>query len=148
MAHGVQMTSEFGILLGTAPAVIARESKQLHGDSGRYKTHLDGFPSTVRIVRRRHAWEGQPLELMGWMRRRGRLELILILPDGSHLMVPAAWTDLQAAGEPIEAGTLGSLEDLLAMRRVLEPLLERVVDRAVCDWNWPRVRRLQWRCGS
>ena len=61
------------------------------------------------------------------MRRRGRLELIVVLPDGSHLMVPAAWTDLEApAGLPV-AGTLGSLDDLLAARRILEPLLERVV---------------------
>jgi hypothetical protein len=65
---------------------------------------------------------------MGWMRRRGRLELILVLPDGSHLMVPAAWTDLKGSPEPpLEAGTLGTLGDLLAARRVLEPLLERVV---------------------
>ena len=61
------------------------------------------------------------------MRRRGRLELILVLPDGSTLMVPAAWTDLQSALEPVEAGTLASLADLLSARRVLEPLLERVV---------------------
>jgi hypothetical protein len=64
---------------------------------------------------------------MGWMHRRGRLELILILPDGSHLMVPAAWTDLQATPAPSGTGTLCSIEDLLATRRVLEPLLERVV---------------------
>ena len=57
------------------------------------------------------------------MRRRGRLELIVVLPDGSHLMLPAVWTDLRApAGEPV-AGTLGSLEDLLAARRVLDGLL-------------------------
>ena len=61
------------------------------------------------------------------MRRGGRLELILVLPDGSHLMVPAGWTDLQAAPGPAEAGTLGSLDDLLAARRMLEPVLERVV---------------------
>ena len=40
------------------------------------------------------------------MRRRGRLELILVLPDGSTLLVPAVWTDLQARPEPVEAGTL------------------------------------------
>ena len=61
------------------------------------------------------------------MCRRGRLELILVLPDGSHLMVPAAWTDLQSTPGPAGAGTLGSLDDLLAARRILEPLLERVV---------------------
>src|SRR6516165_5571278 len=81
----------------------------------------------VRIVRSRHAWEGQPLELRGWMRRRGRLELILVLPDGSTLLVPAGWTDLQAGPRPAEAGTLASLGELLAARRILEPLLERVV---------------------
>jgi hypothetical protein len=79
------------------------------------------------MVRRRHAWEGYSLELMGWMRRRGRLELIVVLPDGSHLMVPAVWTDLEGPAGPATAGTLGSLSDLLAARRVLEPLLARVV---------------------
>jgi hypothetical protein len=66
---------------------------------------------------------------MGWMHRRGRLELILVLPDGSHLMVPAAWTDLRATPDQVEAGTgtLGSLDDLLAARRILEPVLERLV---------------------
>ena len=41
------------------------------------------------------------------MRRRGRLELILVLPDGSHLMVPAAWTDLQATPEAAGGGDAG-----------------------------------------
>ena len=71
---------------------------------------------------------GLSLALMGWMRRQGRLELIVVLPDGSRLMLPAAWTDLEApVGPPQSDGTLGSLQDLLAMRRVLEPLCERVV---------------------
>ena len=56
------------------------------------------------------------------MRRRGRLELILVLPDGSTLLVPAAWTDLQPARVPAEAGTLASLGDLLAARRVVDRL--------------------------
>jgi hypothetical protein len=81
----------------------------------------------VRIVRARHPWEGRPLELRGWMHRRGRLELILVLPDDTTLLVPAAWTDLQSAPEAAEAGTLASLDDLLAARRILEPLLERAV---------------------
>ncbi len=57
------------------------------------------------------------------MHRHGRLELIVVLPDGSHLMVPAAWTDLPAAAERPPAGTLGSLDDLFAARRVLDGLL-------------------------
>ena len=84
----------------------------------------------VRVVRARHPWEGESLALMGWMRRRGVLELILVLPDGSHLMVPAAWTDLQApAGELDRAGTLGSLDDLLAARRVVDGLLRAGADQ-------------------
>jgi hypothetical protein len=61
------------------------------------------------------------------MRRRGRLELILVLPDDTALLVPAAWTDLQSAPEPAEARTLASLGDLLATGRALEPVLERAV---------------------
>ena len=93
----------------------------------RHTAHLDGFPAMVRIVRRRHPLEGRSFELRGWMRRRGRLELILVLADGSTLLVPAVWTDLQGSVVSGEAGIVGSLEDLLAARRVLEPLLERVV---------------------
>ena len=50
-----------------------------------------------------------------------------MLPDGRTLLVPAAWTALQSAPEVAGAGTLASLDDLLAARRVLEPLLDRVV---------------------
>jgi hypothetical protein len=57
------------------------------------------------------------------MQRRGRLELIVVLPDGSTLLVPAAWTDLQSAPEPVEGGMLGSLDELLGARRVVDGLL-------------------------
>ena len=89
----------------------------------RHTTHLDGFPPTVRIVRARHALEGRSLELAGWMRRRRQLELIVVLQDGSTLLVPAKWTDLEGHAEPVAAGTLGSLDDLLAARRVLDRVL-------------------------
>jgi hypothetical protein len=65
---------------------------------------------------------GGPLARVdGWMRRPARLELILMLSDGSHLMVPAAWTDLRATTGPAEVGTVGPLDDLLSARRVLDP---------------------------
>ena len=108
---------------GSGSSTSCRSSRR----KTRHTAHLDGFPATVRIVRRAHAWEGRSLELRGWMRRRGRLELILVLPDGSTLLVPAGWTDLQARPEPVEAGMLASLDDLLAVLRILEPLLERAV---------------------
>jgi hypothetical protein len=71
--------------------------------------------------------EGRWLELIGWMRRGGRLELILELPDGSRSLIPAAWTNLEPSRAAGRVGTLGSLDDLLAAARVLAPLLERVV---------------------
>jgi hypothetical protein len=95
----------------------------------RHTAHLDGFPATVRIVRPRHPLEGRSLGLAGWMRRRRQLELILVLADGSTLLVPAAWTDLEGHAGPPAAGTLGSLEDLVAARRVLD----RVVRAALAD---------------
>jgi len=64
------------------------------------------------------------------MRRHGRLELIVVLPDGSRVFVPAAWTDLggEGGGGTPAAGTLGSLADLEAARRVLDRLLEACVE--------------------
>ena len=48
------------------------------------------------------------------MRRHGVLELLLVLPDGSKSLVPAAWTDADppAADGVASAVTLGSLSDL------------------------------------
>ena len=37
------------------------------------------------------------LEVFGKIRRRGRLYLVLVLPDGSRSHVPAEWTDFAAA---------------------------------------------------
>ena len=82
----------------------------------------------MRILRARHAFEGVSLALVGWMRRRGRLELLLVLPDGSRAWVPAAWTDLEGGAAPRAAGELGSLADLEAARRVLDRLLRGLGD--------------------
>ena len=49
------------------------------------------------------------------MRRHGVLELLLVLPDGSKSLVPAAWTDIDqsAVVDEQSMATLGSLSDLL-----------------------------------
>ena len=49
------------------------------------------------------------------MRRHGVLELLLVLPDGSKSLVPAAWTDADQSAVDGEqsAATLGALSDLL-----------------------------------
>jgi hypothetical protein len=87
--------------------------------------------TSVTIIRPRHPLEGRALRMLGSLRRHGRLELLLVLPDGSKSLVPAAWTDLEdndvekAAGM---AATLGSLEDLLAASRLVSALSARVAD--------------------
>jgi len=59
--------------------------------------------------------------------------LILILPDGSKSMIPANWTDLASEAQPQKslpaqtAETLGSLQDLLHARAVVDALLSRIV---------------------
>lgn len=79
---------------------------------------------TVRVTRGRHPLQGCVLPVLGRMRRHGRLELLLVLPDGSKSLLPAEWTDCGEAadagtgeGEPV-AATVGSLADLLHARAV------------------------------
>jgi hypothetical protein len=60
-----------------------------------FDTHLDGFPSKVRILRERHPLQGQSLEVLGWAQRNESLHLTLVLPDGTRSFIPAQWTDLE-----------------------------------------------------
>jgi len=64
------------------------------------------------------------------MHRKGRLLLVLILPDGSKSLIPADWTDLASPSPsiatPAATTTLGSLEDLLHARALVDALLARL----------------------
>jgi hypothetical protein len=67
------------------------------------------LPSTVQMTRPRHPLQGKLLPVLGGMRRHGAVELLLVLPDGSKSLIPAAWTDAEpsgAVGEGVVA-TLG-----------------------------------------
>jgi len=83
----------------------------------------------VFVRREHHPLLGKQLLVYGWMRRHGRLDLILVLPDGSKSLVPASWTDLdpQIAGrpEPEPSGGLASVSQLLRARAVVDALLAR-----------------------
>jgi hypothetical protein len=46
----------------------------------------------VRVTRSRDALEGQILPVTGRLRRHGRLELLVVLPDGTGRLIPQAWT--------------------------------------------------------
>jgi len=58
--------------------------------------------------------------------------LVLILPDGSKSMIPVEWTDFAIPAQPKQAPsahttpTLGSLEDLLHARAIVDALLSRL----------------------
>ena len=77
----------------------------------------------MRVIRRRHPFEGRVLPVLGGMRRRGVLELLVVLPDGSKALMPAGWTDRSATEGVPAAGTLGSLADLLHAVAVVAALL-------------------------
>ena len=80
---------------------------------------MTGLPGTAVITRPRHPLAGRELRVLGGMRRHGRLELLLVLPDGSKRLIPAEWTSQHGGGGAGQdgggnAGTLGSVADLLA----------------------------------
>ena len=45
------------------------------------------------VTRPRHPLAGRRLQVIGAMRRLGRDELLVVLPDGSKTLMPAVWTD-------------------------------------------------------
>jgi hypothetical protein len=83
----------------------------------------------VCIRREHHPLCGRSLAVYGWTHRHGRLELILVLPDGSKSMVPADWTDLAEEIDPGSnaevSGDLASADQLLHVRAVVDALLAR-----------------------
>ena len=66
------------------------------------------------------------------MRRHGVLELLLVLPDGSKSLIPAAWTDAASVRWTVTpaVATLGSLADLL--HRALPSWSPRAAGRTGC----------------
>jgi hypothetical protein len=65
------------------------------------------------------------------MLRHGAMELLVVLPDGSKRLIPAAWTDLEPApgGDGSDGpGTLGSAADLLGLSVLVSGLSARGAD--------------------
>jgi hypothetical protein len=79
----------------------------------------------VVITRLRHPLEGVRLRMLGQMRRHGRLELLLVLPDGSKSLIPAGWTDLEPGTVDAGPATVGSRGDLGQAATVVAELLRR-----------------------
>jgi len=76
--------------------------------------------SSVMITRRRDPLEGQRVVVLRrWRRKHGRMDLLVVLPNGRKRLIPQAWTDADpTAGAEAEqdgsAATLGTVEDLSA----------------------------------
>jgi len=69
----------------------------------------------VRVTRSRDVLEGQILPVKGRLRRHGRLELLVVLLDGTSRLIPQAWTgDGDSGGTGAAGAALGSVSDLLA----------------------------------
>jgi hypothetical protein len=96
-------------------------------------------PGSVRVTRAGHPLRGLELVVWGQLRRRGQLELVLVLPDGSKKRIPASWTGLGTAsgsgtreagdltGEMVTAdGVLAPVGDLLHVREVISQLVARM----------------------
>ena len=67
--------------------------------------------------------------MLGHTHRKNRLHLLLILPDGSKSLVPADWTNLRSTSDfavQKETELLGSLDELLHIRTVIDALLRRL----------------------
>ena len=74
--------------------------------------------------------EGKKLAVFGQRRYQDKLHLILILPRGGRALIPREWTDLQALSQnsldQAKPNTqLGSVQDLLHARAVVDALLSR-----------------------
>ncbi len=88
-------------------------------------------PGMVRLTRPQHPFEGRPLPVLGSMFRHGVCELLVVLPDGSKRLIPAAWTDLASPpdGEGGDGpGTLGAVADLLGLSVLVSGLSARTAN--------------------
>jgi hypothetical protein len=78
--------------------------------------------------------QGKKLDLLGWHHRHGKLQLTLVLPDGTKSFIPAAWTDLdtgkvqdrQSTHKQSTAKVLGSIFHLLHARKIVDALLRKL----------------------
>src|SRR5208283_5754262 len=82
------------------------------GHAGHYQTktrqtthHQDDADSIV-VTRKRHVFEGRRLFVIRSLVRRGVPEFLVILPDGSRTLIPAAWTDRNGGLDTKPSSTL------------------------------------------
>jgi hypothetical protein len=92
----------------------------------------------VTIIRKRHAFEGQSLQVMRALKRRQVLLVLVVLPDQSRSLIPASWTDWmppsQAINEPGDTREcLLAVADLCRARELVDALLKRCPIRSAAQ---------------
>jgi Family of unknown function (DUF5372) len=100
----------------------------------RQTTDLEDLPKSVVITRKRHPFEGRSLAVIHSIRQRGVRLVLVILPNGTRSLIPAAWTDWNAEPgfAPIShiSNDLGRLDHLLHLRKIINALLCRPPESA------------------
>ena len=121
-----------------------------HRRKTRQTTHLRDVPDQVTVIRKRHAFEGQTLAVISSIKRGGVLLVLVILPNGSRSLIPAAWTDWHDANASLSdddidhTSSLGKLGDLLQLGKVIDTLHFK---NSSADWRfW--FRSSEKRAGS
>ena len=117
-------------------AIRCLRKRRVHEWDTRQTTHLRDVPDQVTVIRKRHAFEGQTLAVISSIKRHGVLLVLVILPNGSRSLIPAAWTDWRNADASLsdddidDTSSLGKLSDLLQLGKVIDALLSRHVESA------------------
>jgi Family of unknown function (DUF5372) len=102
----------------------------------RQTTHLQDVPKSVVITRKRHPFEGRSLAVIHSIRRRSVRLVLVILPNGTRSLIPAAWTDWNTESAEPRTPTshispdLGRLDDLLRLRALINAFLSRPSESA------------------
>ena len=96
--------------------------------------------NSIVVTRKRHVFEGRRLFVIRSLVRRGVPEFLVILPDGSRTLIPAAWTDRNGGLDTEPSSTLVAsvdgledfclIGDLLKVRAVVDALLSRLAESA------------------
>jgi hypothetical protein len=102
----------------------------------------------VTITRRRDPLEGQRVAVLRrWRRKHGRMDLLVVLPNGRKRLIPQTWTDADpsgAAAVDVDGPaatlnmTLGAVEDLVAAVVLVSALgrracVEQAASQSPCE---------------
>ncbi len=87
--------------------------------------------TVVTITRHKDPLEGERVQVLRrWRRKHGRVDLLVVLPNGRKRLIPQAWTDAEPAGDVVAdedepVATLATVADLSAAVVIVAALSRR-----------------------